>query len=202
VALALMVSYVFGESISREAHWSYLPVLLTTPVGRGQLLRQKAMASALVCLFGLMIFAAVRAAVGPSCYGTGPLVPASEPHLSLGQMGWRIPAILCYMAIYPLWVGAVAMFLSVLAGGNGVAAFGGAAAITLTSHLFGGLPTLGVLRSFLPTRNFDAWLAFTNAHVDWIELQWGTFLSLLYASLFGLLAYAVFSTKDIRGSGN
>ena len=44
-AIALLpASCVFGEAISRESHWSYLPVLLTVPIPRGRLLHQKALA--------------------------------------------------------------------------------------------------------------------------------------------------------------
>lgn len=200
LGLTLMVAYVFGESVAREAHWSYLPVLLTIPVRRGTLLRQKAIACALVCVLGLLVFTLVSAALGLVLYGAGPLVPVSGPHIPLAEMTWRFVAMVCYIAVYLSWIGALAILLSVLADDNVVVAFGGTVTVTLLSHLFGGLPTLRSLRSFLPTRNFDAWVVFADADVDWVRLQWGVFISLLYAALFGLLAYGVFAGKDVRAS--
>jgi ABC-2 type transport system permease protein len=198
LATPLLVSYVFGESITREAQWSYLPVLLTTPVGRGQLLRQKAIACALVCLIGLLLYATAAAVVGLAMFGTGPLVPVSGPHIPLAQMPWRFAAMLGYIACYLTWIGALAMLLSVLAGDNAVISVVGTVAITLISHLFGGLSTLARTRGFLPTRNFDSWVDFTNADFDPIRVEWGAFLSLVYAAIFSLLAYGFFAGRDVR----
>ena len=198
LATTLLVAYVFGESVTREAQWSYLPVLLTTPVGRGQLLRRKAFACATVCLIGMVMFAAVSAAVGFALFGSGPFVPPSGPYIPLAQMAWRIPVMVCYIACYVMWIGALAMLLSVLAGNNGVTAVGGTVAVVLLSHLFGGLSTLGLSRSFMPTRNFDAWTELAYPDVDWIRMEWGVFLSLLYSALFGLLAYGLFASRDVH----
>lgn len=197
-ALTLVVSYVFGESITRESHWSYLPVLLTTPVSRGRFLRQKALACSVICVLGLLIFGACSLALGLLLYGAGPLAPTSGPHLPWSDMWWRYAAILCYIAIYLTWVAALALLLSAMAGDNSVLAVGGTAAITVTSHLFGGLSTLGNFRAFLPTRNFDGWLVLTQPTPYWTQMHWGAFLSLLYSTIFGVLAYWVFTGKDIR----
>jgi ABC-2 type transport system permease protein len=198
LATPLLVAYVFGESITREAQWAYLPVLLSTPIGRGQLLRQKAIAGAVVCLIGIAIYAAASAVVGMALFGTGPLVPITGPHIPLGDMTWRFAAMLGYIACYLTWIGALALLLSVLAGDNAVISVGGTVAITLISHLFGGLSTLARSRGFLPTRNFDAWLDLTDARVDPIRLEWGVFLSLVYAVVFSLLAYGFFAGRDVR----
>ncbi|HEY7051897.1 MAG TPA: hypothetical protein VH496_07140 [Mycobacterium sp.] len=200
LATPLLVAYVFGESITREAQWSYLPVLLTSPVRRGQLLRQKAIAATAVCIAGLVVFAVVSAIVGFVLFGTGPLIPVSGAHVPLAQMWWRFAAIVGYIVCYLSWIGALAMLLSVLARDNAVIAVGGTVAITLLSHLFGGLSTFGLTRGFLPTRNFDAWTVLAAADIDLIRLEWGVFLSLLYAGVFGLLAYGSFAARDVRTS--
>ncbi|MDH6245641.1 hypothetical protein [Mycobacterium sp. OTB74] len=200
LAMPLLVAYVFGESIAREAQWSFLPVLLTTPVGRGQLLQQKAIACAVVCLIGLLLFSAVSAVFGLACFGTGPLIPISGPHIPLSQMLWRFAAMLAYIACYLTWIAALAMLLSVLAGANTAVSVGGTMAIILVSHLFGGLATLGRSRGFLPTRNFDAWTDLADTPIDLIRVNWGTFLSVLYATALALATYGSFATKDIRSN--
>lgn len=197
-ALTLLVAYLFGESVTRESHWSYLPVLLTTPISRGRFLRQKALACGLFSLLGLVIFACSSLAVGLLLYGAGPLAPVSGPHLGWSAMWWRLLVILAYIAIYLVWIATLALLLSVVAGDNGVLAVGGTAAIALASHLFGGLATLGDFRAFLPTRNFDGWLELTQADLYWPGLYWGVFLSLLYGGIFASLAYFAFRGKDIH----
>ena len=198
LAMPLLVAYVFGEAIAREAQWSYLPVLLSTPLGRGQLLRQKAIAGALICLLGLVIFALVSAVFGIVFFGAGPLIPISGPHIPLAQMPWRFAAMLGYIACYLTWIAALALLLSVLADGNAAISVGATMAITLVSHLFGGLATLGRSRGFLPTRNFDAWTDLANTPLELLRLDWGVFLSLLYAGVFGVLAYGSFAARDVR----
>jgi ABC-2 type transport system permease protein len=113
-------------------------------------------------------------------------------------MPWRFAAMLGYIACYLTWIGALAMLLSVLAGDNAVISVVGTVAITLISHLFGGLSTLARTRGFLPTRNFDSWVDFTNADFDPIRVEWGAFLSLVYAAIFSLLAYGFFAGRDVR----
>jgi ABC-2 type transport system permease protein len=198
LAISLLVAYVFGEAVSREAQWSYLPVLLTTPVRRGQFLRQKAIACAAVCVIGLLLFAAVSAIIGFAFFGTGPLQPVSGPYVPLTQMAWRLAAILGYIACYASWIAALALLLSVSARHNPVVAVAGTAAATLLSHLFGGLSPLGGARGLLPTRNFDAWTVLAAAHIDPGRLEWGIFLSLLYAGVFAASAYIVFAAADVR----
>ena len=198
LTMTLVVAYIFGEAITREVQWSYLPILVTTPVRRGQLLRQKAIACSVVCLIGLVLFGIVSAAVGFTLYGAGPLIPVSGAHVPLADMGWRFLAMFGYIACYLAWVAALGMLFSVLAGHNAVIAVGGTVAILLFSHLFGGLATVGVARSFLPTRNFDAWTTLASADIGWIRIEWGVFLSLLYSGVFGLLAYGSFVSKDVR----
>jgi len=198
LAITLLVAYVFGEAISREAQWSYLPVLLTTPVRRGQLLRQKAIACAVVSVIGLLLFTAVSALIGFAFFGFGPLQPVSGPYVPLAQMAWRFAAILGYIACYLSWTASLALLLSASARHNPVIAVASTVALTLLSHLFGGLSTLGGIRGLLPTRNFDAWTVLAAAHVDGGRLEWGLFLSLFYTTVFGVLTYIVFAATDIR----
>lgn len=195
--LVLMAAYVLGESVAREAQWLHLRVLLTIPVPRGQLLWRKYVACIAVCALGLITFTLVSVTVGLVCYGNGPLTPVAGPAVPAGQLPWRIAAMAGYILVYLLWIGALAMLLSVLAIDNPVAAVGGTVVITLLSHLFGGLPTLAGLRAILPTRNYDAWLALTRIDVDWFGMRWGVFLSLFYTGAFLLLAYVRFVTKDV-----
>ncbi|MBJ8347625.1 ABC transporter permease [Antrihabitans sp. YC2-6] len=195
--LVLMVAYVMGEAVARDSQWLYLRVLLTVPVPRGQLLRRKFIACGIVCISGLLVFATVSVVIGLVFYGHGPLTPVSGAQVETSGLAWRLAAILVYIGVYLMWIGALAIFLSVLARDNPVAAVGGTVVVTLCSHLFGGLPTLQGLRAILPTRNYDAWLMLTRTDVDWFGMRWGLFLSLFYTGVFFLLAYVRFTTKDI-----
>ena len=200
LVMPLLVAYVFGEAIAGEARWAFLPTLLTAPVGRGRLLWRKAVACGAVCLLGLLLFTVVSAGLGLACFGPGPLIPIAGPHLPLTQLGWRLAAILGYIGCYLTWIAALAMLLSVLARSNTAIAVAATTAITLLSHLFGGLAPLGVTRGFFPTRNFDAWTDLLNTPLSLIRILWGVFLSLGYAAVLALVTFGVFTARDIRSS--
>ena len=195
--LVLMAAYLLGEAVARESQWLHLRVLLTVPVPRRQLLWRKFVACMIVCVAGLLTYTVVSVGLGLVLYGSGPLTPVSGAAVPASELMWRIPVMVGYLLFYLLWIGALALFLSVLAVDNPVAAIGGTIVVTLTSHLLGGIPTLGGLRGILPTRNYDAWLALTRADVDWFGMRWGVFLSLFYTGAFLLLAYVRFVTKDV-----
>ncbi|TSD96643.1 ABC transporter permease subunit [Skermania sp. ID1734] len=197
--MAIVVALVFGESIAREAQWNYLRVLLTVPVSRGRLLTRKLLAAGVVCLLAMATYVAMSAAIGVLCYGLKPLMPPSGTQVPESQELWRLAVALGYLIIYLAWIGSLGMFMSVVAQDNPVIAAGGTVIVVLCSTIFGGLPTLGGIRAVLPTRNYEAWLALTRTDIDWLGMQWGVFLSLLYAGIFLALSYVRFLVSDVKG---
>jgi ABC-2 type transport system permease protein len=96
-----------------------------------------------------------------------------------------------------LGVAAVALFLSTLTTSSIGAALG-TVGLLIASTVLLGLDAAQSLHPFLPTRH---WLAFVDLFRDpilWDDLVSGLLVQLGYLLVFGLAAWASFSTKDIK----
>ena len=194
--LVVVVSLFFGDSVASEASWSSLRYLLAMPVPRARLLRQKALVAGLVSVFGLVLLPAVALALGTAVYGANPVLNPVGEALGYGQGVLRLVMIVVFVALQLSWVAGLAMAMSVLTDAP-LGAVGGAVMITILSQILDAIPALGDLRNWLPTHYADAWTALLSVDVDWDQMVRGTFSSLAYATVFGLVAWRRFATKDI-----
>lgn len=194
--LVVVVSLFFGDSVASEASWSSLRYLLAMPVPRARLLRQKALVAGLVSVFGLVLLPAVALALGTAVYGANPVLNPVGEALGYGQGVVRLVMIVVFVALQLSWVAGLAMAMSVLTDAP-LGAVGGAVMITILSQILDAIPALGDLRNWLPTHYADAWTALLSVDVDWDQMVRGTFSSLAYATVFGLVAWRRFATKDI-----
>jgi len=69
--------------------------------------------------------------------------------------------------------------------------------ITIVSEILDGIPALEGLRNWLPTHYAYAWTGLLSADIDWSQMVRGVFSALAYATVFGVLALARFTSKDI-----
>ncbi|WP_298440761.1 ATP-binding cassette domain-containing protein [Gordonia sp. (in: high G+C Gram-positive bacteria)] len=196
--LVVAVAYLFGDSIARESAWRYLRVLATVPVPRSRLVLVKAAALAALVAVGVLVYAAVSYLVGWAFFGSGTLLPVAGPGVTGAQIYVRLAMMVGYILVYLSWVAALALLLSVLAGDNASVAATATIALTIGSHLLGAFSSFGTSRGWLPTRNYDAWVAASRLVFDPTSVLWGIFLSLLYTSVFLVAALAVMNIREIR----
>jgi len=196
--LVITAAYLFGESIARESEWSFLRVLLTVPVTRTRLVLHK-FAALVVLLFGAVaVYTLVSYVVGLALFGGGDLTPISGSGTHGAAAIGRLLMMTAYVMVYLLWVGALAVLLSVLAGDNPALATLGTVAITLLFHAIGGLTSVRAVVETLPTHNFSAWLDAARGTFDPTRMAWGLFTSLFYGSCLVVLAIAAFNVRDVR----
>jgi ABC-2 type transport system permease protein len=194
--LIVVVALFFGDTVASEASWSSLRYLLAAPIPRARLLRQKAIVSALLSLLGLTILPAVATAVGVVFYGSGnALSPAGESMPFATAMG-RIALAVVYLFVHLSWIAALALLLSVTTDAP-LGAVGGAVLLSILSQILDSITALGDLRNYLPTHYAFAWADLLSADIDWSDMAWGAFSAVCYATVFGLLAWRRFATKDI-----
>lgn len=196
--LVIAAAYLFGESIAREAQWSYLRVLLTVPVTRTRLVLHKFAALTVLLLGAVAVYALVSYMVGLALFGGGELTPIAGTGTQGAATITRLVLMTAYVMIYLLWVAALAGLLSVLAGDNPALATLGTVAITLLCHAIGGLTSVQAVVDALPTRGFSAWLDAARTVFDPTRMAWGAFTSLFYASCLLVLAVAALNVRDIR----
>ena len=161
--LVIAAAYLFGEAVARESAWSCLRMLLTAPVPRTTLLLKKTGALSTLLFVAVGSYTVTSYLVGLALFGSGPLIPISGTGTSGAASLVRLGLMTAYVMGYLLWVAALALLLSVLAGDNPAIATLGAVGITLLSHAIGGLTSARVVLDVLPTRNFSAWLDASRA---------------------------------------
>ncbi|MFN2497335.1 MAG: ABC transporter permease [Pseudonocardiaceae bacterium] len=194
--LVVVVALFFGDTVASDASWSTLRYLLAAPVPRGRLLRQKAAVAALLSAFALVLLPTVALVVGVVAYGPGDLVSPTGQSLDFWPTLSRLALVPGYLALHFAWVAGLALLLSVSTDAP-LGAVGGAVMVSILSQILETINALGSLRDYLPTRFSSAWADLLAAPIDWTDLATGAFSGLAYATVFGLLAWRRFATKDI-----
>lgn len=194
--LPMIVALFFGDTIASEASWSSLKYLLSMPVPRHRLLRQKAIASGLLSLLALVLLPAVALVVGVVFYGVGEAVSPTGDAITFSDSMLALVLSVAYIAVNLLWVAGLALFLSVATDAP-LGAVGGAVLVSILSQILDQITALGDLRDFLPTHFSFAWSDLISTDIDWSNISAGAFSAVTYAAIFGLLAARRFRTKDI-----
>lgn len=194
--LVVVVALFFGDTMASDASWSTLRYLLAAPVPRGRLLRQKAVVAALLSAFALVLLPTVALAVGVVAYGPGDLISPTGQALDFGPTLIRLALVPGYLALHFGWVAGLALLLSVSTDAP-LGAVGGAVMVSILSQILETIDALGGLRNYLPTQFSSAWSDLLAAPIDWNDLATGAFSGLAYATIFGVLAWRRFATKDI-----
>jgi ABC-2 type transport system permease protein len=194
--LVVIVALFFGDTVASEASWSSLKYLLAAPVPRGRLLRQKAIVSSLLTLFGLVLLPAVSLLVGVLWYGSGDMVGPTGDALGFGTAVARIGLSVAYLAVQLLWVAGLALLLSVSTDAP-LGAVGGAVLVSILSEILDSITALGGLREYLPTHYAFAWADLLGTDIDWGDIARGALSALVFGTIFTALAVRRFATKDI-----
>jgi ABC-2 type transport system permease protein len=194
--LPMIVALFFGDTIASEASWSSLKYLLSMPIPRHRLLRQKAISSGLLSLLCLVLLPAVSLVVGIVFYGTGEAVSPTGDAVSFEDSLLAMLFSVVYISINLLWVAALALFLSVTTDAP-LGAVGGTVLVAILSQILDQITALGSLRDYLPTHWSFAWSDLISTDIDWSNMTKGAFSALAYAAVFLFLASRRFRTKDI-----
>jgi ABC-2 type transport system permease protein len=197
--LPIAVAVLGGDAIAGETQTGTLRYLLVRPVGRTHLLVAKLVTVVAFVILAVLVVSAVSYVEGRLLLGQAPAagtVSLSGSTLSQEEIAGRTALALAYVIICMLGVAAVALFLSTLTTSSIGAALG-TVGVLIASTVLLGLDAAQALHPFLPTRY---WLAFVDLFRDpilWDDLVSGLIVQLGYLLVFGLAAWASFSTKDI-----
>lgn len=194
--LVVVVALFFGDMIASEASWSSLKYLLSAPIPRLRLLRQKAKVSAFLSVLALVLLTGTALAVGIFWFGTGPLVSPTGESLSFLRGIVMVVAAAMYLAVHLSWVAALAMWLSVSTDAP-LGAVGGAVLVSILSQILDQISALGELRRYLPTHFATAYADLFGRDIDFGEMINGCFSALSFAAVFVTLALWRFHRKDI-----
>jgi ABC-2 type transport system permease protein len=194
--LPLVVSVVSGDAISGEAQLGTLRYLLTVPAGRTRLLLVKYAAVVAFCFAATLLVAAVGATIGLILFPSGSATLLSGSTVSTAQALGRLLLVGCYVGMCMSAVGAIGLFVSTLTE-TPVAAMTATATLTVVSEVLDALPQLHAIHRYLPSHY---WLNFGDLVRDpiaWSGLRPGVVCAVVYAVVFGSLAWARFTGRDV-----
>jgi ABC-2 type transport system permease protein len=194
--LPLAMAMLSGDAVAGEANLGTLRYLLTVPVGRTRLLAVKYGALVIGALWGVAVVTLTGIVIGIALFGTGPMLTLSGSEIPFWDGVWRVLLVSLYLAAGLSALGAVGLFISTLTE-QPLAATVALMIFTILSWIADAVPQISWLHPWLLV---DQWNAFADIMRDppfWDNVARGLWVDLGYAVVFGLLAWARFSDKDV-----
>jgi ABC-2 type transport system permease protein len=194
--LPLTVSVVAGDTIAGEASLGTLRYLLTRPAGRTRLLLVKAASTGVFCLAAAGTVAVGGLLAGAVLFPLGSLVSLSGTTMSLGSGIVRTLGAAGVVGVSLLGLAAIGVFVSTLTDVP-VAAMAATVGLAVLSAILDSVSQVHALHPWLLTHY---WLSFGDllrAPVDWHNIIADFRLQAAYLAVFGLAAWARFTTRDV-----
>ncbi len=194
--LPLAVSVVSGESIAGEAATGSLRNLLVVPVGRTRLLVVKYIGIAAFAVAAALTVFLVGTIVGFLLFPHGSVTLLSGDVISTGSAMWRALLVAGYVAAMLLGVGAIGLFISTLTEVP-LGAMAATSVLVIAAEIADAVPQISAVHPYLFTHY---WLAFGDllrAPIDTHQIGLGLLSQAAYIAIFGSLAWARFTGKDI-----
>lgn len=194
--LPLAVGVVAGDAIAGEASLGTLRYLLTVPVGRTRLLVVKYLSSAVFCAVATLVVAVVGGLVGVALFGTGPVTLLSGDTVGTGAALLRVLLVAAYVTVSLLGLAAVGLFVSTLTEVP-VGAMATTAVLAIVSQVLDGIPQLGWLHPWLFSHRWLDYADLLREPIAWGSFAHNALLQAGYVVVFGLLAWARFTSADV-----
>lgn len=194
--LPLAVSVAAGEAVAGEASTGTLRSLLVVPVSRTRLLAVK---FAGIVAFGVAAALTVAAAgvlVGLLLFPVGPVPLLSGGTLPVGTALVRVLLVALYVAAMLAGLAAIGLFASTLTEVP-IAAMAVTAITAVVVQILTAVPQISAIHPYLLT---EWWLRFGDLLRDPVvfdEMARGLLVTAAYVVVFGSLAWARLTTKDV-----
>jgi len=194
--LVVIVALFCGDTVASEASWSSLRYLLSIPVPRSRLLRQK-LTVAIGFTIAVNVLMPVWAyLIGGAFFGWAPARSPVSGEFDNTIALQRLAIVIAYAAVQALIVAALAFWLSVMTDAP-LGAVGGATFVVVISNIIDSITALGSYRQYLPTHFQYSWLDALGPTVVWDDMIRGTGVTLVYVSVLLLATWSRFLRKDI-----
>lgn len=196
VLIPLLVGVVAGDAVSGEAGTGMLRYLLTVPVTRGRLLVAKASGVVAFLAFAVVLVAVVGLIAGAGLFGLHGPTLLSGQSISLAAGIGRAAEVAGYVILTLAGYVAIGLFLSTLTEVP-IAAMAATVGVAIVASVLDSVPQLGSFRNVLFVHHWLAFADIMRGSVDWTTLWSYLLLQLAYVAIFGTLAWARFTTKDV-----
>jgi len=194
--LVVIVALFCGDTVASEASWSSLRYLLSIPVPRSRLLRQK-LTVAIGFTIAVNVLMPVWAyLIGGAFFGWAPARSPVSGEFDNTIALQRLAIVIAYAAVQALIVASLAFWLSVMTDAP-LGAVGGATFVVVISNIIDSITALGSYRQYLPTHFQYSWLDALGPTVVWDDMIRGTGVTFVYVSVLLLATWSRFLRKDI-----
>ncbi|HEY0247277.1 MAG TPA: ABC transporter permease [Gryllotalpicola sp.] len=194
--LPLTVGVVAGDTIAGEASLGTLRYLLVAPIGRLRLLVVKylgALSFVVAAVLAVVLFGVI---IGAILFPIGPVTLLSGTTVGFGGFVGRALLMVAYASLSLVGLTALGLFISTLTS-MPVGAMAATIVLAVVTQVADGLSQLSWLHPYLFSHYWFALGDLLRAPVVWDSFGQNALLQLGYLVVFGLLAYARLSTKDV-----
>lgn len=194
--LPMVIAVVAGDSIAGEANSGTLRNLLVVPVARTRLLVVKyagVAGYALACIATVVVSGLIT---GMLLFPGGDVVLLSGGSVSMAEALGRAGLVVVYMAAMLATLGAIGMFFSTLTEAP-MGAMAATVTVAVVSQILDAIPQVAVIHEFLQAHWWLAFIDLLREPVLLDNIGTGLLVSAVYVAVFGSLAWARFTTKDI-----
>jgi ABC-2 type transport system permease protein len=194
--LPLAVSVAAGEAVAGEASIGTLRNMLVVPVSRTRVLIVKYAGVTAFAVASAFTVAVAGVLIGLALFPIGPVPLLSGGTLSVGTALVRVALVALYVAAMLAGLAAIGLFASTLTEVP-IAAMAVTAITALVAQILDQVPQISVIHPYLFT---DWWLRFGDLLRDPVvygDMTRGLLVTLAYVVVFGSLAWARLTTKDV-----
>ena len=194
--LPLTVAIVAGDAVAGEASLGTLRYLLTRPSGRTRLLLVKGGTAVVFCLAAAFAVALGGLLAGVALFPIGDVVTLSGTTVPLAEGMLRTFGAATVVGLSLTGLAAIGLFVSTLTDVP-VGAMAATVGFAVLSAVLESVPQVRNIHPWLFTHH---WLAFGDllrTPVRWTDVVKDLRLQLGYVVVFGSLAWARFTTKDV-----
>lgn len=194
--LPVTIGVVAGDTIAGEASTGTLRYLLVAPAGRTRLLLVKFAGTAVFCLAAPLTVVVVGALIGAALFDVGPIPLLSGDTVSVGESLVRALLIALFVAVSMLGLSAVGLFISTLTE-LPVGAMAATITVAIAAQILDGLPQVAWLHPWLLSHHWLDLADLLRTPISWDSLRANALLQAGYVAVFGALAWARLTTKDV-----
>jgi ABC-2 type transport system permease protein len=196
--LPLTIAVVSGESIAGEASTGTLRNLLVVPVGRTRLLVVKLLSVLVFGLVAVLVVWASAVVFGLALFPRGDMLLLSGTSVGLAEGFARALLVALYVAAMLAGIGAIGVFVSTLTEVP-MGAMAATAVLTIVTQIVGTVPQVRVVWPYLFTNPWFSYADLLRAPVVGHAMLVGLLTQAIYIAVFGTLAWARLTTKDVSG---
>ncbi len=198
VFLPLAIAVVAGDAVAGEAGAGTLRYLLSIPVSRTRLLVVKSLGVLIFAAVGVLVVAVFGMVAGALLFGVDGFTLLSGDAVSVGNGLARSAGVAAYAFVDLVGLAAIGLFFSTLTEVP-VGAMAGTVVSAITFAVLDSVPQLGRFREILLTHNWLHFDELLRLNFDVGSLLRWSLLSLGYAVVFFLAAWARITTADVSG---